>query len=346
MNIRSELSVRLGSEITRKNSNPVRISERTNQPIEVVQGYLDGNREIKFDELRPICESMNIGLMWLLSPNYKKSHLIFRSIGDLDLNRVSRIENAFLVIGSILPIVDKFPAPQLNTSENDTGMLLAEINAVLSTLRQNYSTVEDLYESTHLPILPVSAGEKGFDAFIMNSGKHSVVCVNRNKPPARILFSLLHEMAHFLWHRETDVQVDVSLFEANENISVANIPEYVANKFAQQFIFHLNEVKDFARNWRAIPNIAQIISERRTTPDVLAFAIHDYLKLINKPTQYAQIRDELKAQAGTGWGSDKSILNFIEQRGNELKQIIKKNREEFSESVWLEINDAWELDID
>ncbi len=350
MNIRSELSVRLQSEIKRKCANPARIANQANQSIEVVEGYLKGNREIQFDELRPICESLKIGLMWLLSPNYKKSHLIFRALADQDLAKVSRIENTFLVIGSILPQAKKFPAPKLNVSENDPAMLQAEINGALSDLREKYPKVEDLYIATGLPILAVSAGENGFDAFIMNFGKLSVVCVNRDKPPARIHFSLLHEMAHFLWHKEQDVPVDMAIFEnygKQDIISEGNIPEYVANKFAQQYIFSLKETESLARNWRAIPNVADLIIDHRTTPDVLAFAIHDYLKFSSKSVQFSQIRDELKARAGiTSWGGDKSIMDFIEQRGNELKNTLYQNREEFSDSVWSEINAAWELNID
>jgi Zn-dependent peptidase ImmA (M78 family) len=346
MNIRSELSVRLQSEIKRKCTNSARISNQANQSIEVVEGYLKGNREIQFDELRPICESLKIGLMWLLSPNYKQSHLIFRALADQDLAKVSRIENAFLVIGSILPQVKKFAAPKLNISENDPAMLQAEINGALSDLREKHPKVEDLYIATGLHILPLSTGENGFDAFIMNSGKSSVVCVNRDKPPARIHFSLLHELAHFLWHREQDVPVDMSIIESYGNIAEGNIPEYVANKFAQQFIFPLKEMESLASSWKNIPNVTDLIAERRTTPDVLAFAIHDYLKFSPKHVQFEQIRDALKVQAGTGWGRDSTVLDFIEQRGNELKNILHQNREEFSDSVWTEIKAAWELSIE
>ncbi len=349
MNIRSELSVRLESEIKRKCINPARIANQANQSIDVVEGYLKGNREIQFDELRPICESLKIGLMWLLSPNYKKSHLIFRALADQDLAKVSRIENTFLVIGSILPQLKKFSAPKLNISENDPAMLQAEINGVLSDLREKYPKVEDLYIVTGLPILPVSAGENGFDAFIMNSGKFSVVCVNRDKAPARIHFSLLHEMAHFLWHKEQDVPVDMAIFESyrkQDIISEANIPEYVANKFAQQFIFSLKEMESLAPSWKIIPNVAGLIADRRTTPDVFAFAIYDYLKFSPKPVQLEQIRSTLKDQAGTGWGRDRTVLDFVEQRGRELKNTLQQNREEFSDSVWSEIKVAWELSID
>lgn len=349
MNIRSELSVRLQSEIKRKCANPARIANQANQSIEVVEGYLKGNREIQFNELRPICDSLKIGLMWLLSPNYKKSHLIFRALADQDLAKVSRIENTFLVIGSILPQLKKFSAPKLNISENDPAMLQAEINGVLSDLREKYPNVEDLYIATGLPILPVSAGENGFDAFIMNSGKFSVVCVNRDKAPARIHFSLLHEMAHFLLHKEQDVPVDMAIFESyrkQDIISEANIPEYVANKFAQQFIFSLKEMESLALSWKTIPNVADLIAERRTTPDVFAFAIYDYLKFSPKPVQLEQIRSALKDQAGTGWGRDRTVLDFVEQRGRELKNTLQQNREEFSDSVWSEIKVAWELSID
>jgi Zn-dependent peptidase ImmA (M78 family) len=349
MNIRDELSVRLQSEIKRKGTNSERISYQTKQPIDVIDGYLTGNREIQFDELRPICESLRIALMWLLSPNYQQSHLIFRALEDQDLAKVSRIENAFLIIGSLLPKVKNFSVPRLDISQNDPAMLQAEINGALSNIRQTYPKVEDLYLATGLPILPVSAGENGFDAFIMTFGKSSVVCVNRDKPPARIHFSLLHEMAHFLWHKGQDVPVDMAIFEScgkQDIISESNIPEYIANKFAQQYIFSWKETESLAPIWKSIPNIADLLAERRTTPDVLAFAIYDYMKLSPRPVQFEQIRSALRDKAGVGWGRDRTVLDFVEQRGRELKSALYQNREEFSDSVWAEIKAAWELSID
>ncbi|KJV07912.1 ImmA/IrrE family metallo-endopeptidase [Methylocucumis oryzae] len=347
MNIRSELSARLNNEIKRKCTTPQRISSKAKLPQEVIEGYLTAEREIQFDELRPICESLKIGLMWLLSPNYKPSHLTFRALADQDLTKVSRIENTFLIIGDVLPQIKKFTVPKLNTSEKDPAMLQAETNKASSDLRQAYPTVESLYEAAGLPILPVSAGNNGFDAFIMDSGKSSVVCVNKDKPSPRIHFSLLHEMAHFLWHRGQDVPVDVSIegYFNNNLIADNQIPEYVANKFAQQFIFSLNEIKDIASKWKNF-NAGELIAERRTTVDVLAFAIHDYLLFTAKPAQFVQIRDALKANISTSYRQDGTLLDFIEKRGNNLKSMLLHNKEEFSNSVWSEVNNAWELGVD
>lgn len=346
MNIRSELSARLNSEIKRKCITAQRISDKAKLPKEVIEGYLKADREIQFDELRPICESLKIGLMWLLSPNYKPSHLTFRALADQDLTKVSRIENAFLIIGDVLPQIKKFTIPKLNTSEKDPAMLQAEINKAASDLRETYPTVESLYEAIGLPILPVSAGNNGFDAFIMDSGKSSVVCVNKDKPSARIHFSLLHEMAHFLWHRGQDVPVDVSIegYFNNNLIAENQIPEYVANKFAQQFIFSLKEIESIAPKWKNF-NAAELIAERRATVDVLAFAIHDYLIFTPRPVQFVQIRDTLKTNISTSYKQDRTLLDFIENHGNGLKNTLYRNKEEFSNSVWSEINNAWELGI-
>ena len=347
MNIRSELSARLQSEIKRKCTTAIKISNKAKLPKEIVEDYLRANREIQFDELRPICDSLEISLMWLLSPNYKPSHLTFRALADQDLTKVSKIENAFLIVSNLLPPVKKFSTPRLNTSEKDTAMLQAEINGAVVNLRQTYPTVESLYNATGLPILPVSAGTQGFDAFIMNTGKISIVCVNKDKTPARIHFSLLHEMAHFLWHREQDVPIDMSILEnyfSNNSIAEDAIPEYIANKFAQQFLFSLKEMETITSKWQSLTNVSELITERRTTVDVLAFAIHDYLKLTPKPVQFAQIRENLKSKLIDN-NQDKTILEFIEQRGNELKTVLYVNREEFSDSVWAEIKTAWELNV-
>lgn len=351
MNIRSELSARLKMEMGRKGVTPLKISQHTRLSKTVIDDYLNAGREIQFDELRPICESLNIGLMWLLSADYKPSHLTFRALPEQDLTKVSRIENAFLVISSLLPPVKPEKSFSFSTphfSERDTAMLQAGINQVVSSLRNSYPTVEDLYRAVRLPILPVSAGENGFDAFIMNAGMTDVVCVNRDKAPARIHFSLLHELAHFLFHRGQDVPVDMFIegyFNSNV-IAKDAVPEYIANKFAQQFIFSLQEIVTIAPKWKNVPNVASLIAERRTTPDVLAFAIFDYLQLSSRPVSFSDIRNTIKDSAGSGWGRDQSIVEFIEQQGRELKRIIFEKKEEFSDSVWAEIKIAWEIKID
>lgn len=345
MNVRQQLSDRLRAEIARKDSNPNRIASQTRQPVDVINGYLEGSREIQFAELRPICDALKIELMRLLSPNFKKSHLTFRALQDQDKAKASQIENAFLILSDLIPQAKKIQAPALNLTENDPAMIQTEINSVLKQLRSQYSSVESFFLSAKLPILPISAGENGFDAFIMNEGRKAVVCVNRDKAPARIHFSLLHEIAHFLWHRERDIPVDFSIIDSYGKINESDIPEYVANKFAQQYIFPMEEIEKLAREWKNIANVSNMIAERRTTPDVLAFAICDFLKLSGKSVQYTQVRDEIKSQAGQGWGKDNSIMAFIEDQGQILKNTIHQARDEFSDVVWSEITSAWELNV-
>jgi hypothetical protein len=124
------------------------------------------------------------------------------------------------------------------------------------------------------------------------------------------------------------------------------MPEFIANKFAQQFIFPMQEMESIAPKWERESNetIYNFIAERRTTPEVLSFAIFDNLKFRPKIPLITTIIGGIKNKAGTGWGRDRTIIDFIEKKGVELKQSIHKNKEEFSDKVWTKINATWELE--
>jgi Zn-dependent peptidase ImmA (M78 family) len=348
MDIRKQISVRLQTEMSRKCCTISRIASKAGLSNAIVEGYIKADREINFEELRPICEALKTTLMWLLSSNYKQSHLTFRALSDQNLAKVSQIENTFLILHSILPQPIVGSIPRLNIYDSNQGMIQAEINSIIQEIKKKHANVESVYSDLHLPLLPISSGEDGFDAFIMNAGKSSVVCINRDKPPARIHFSLLHELAHFFWHRDKSVPVDVSIEGSfgNDQLSEECIPEYVANKFAQQFLFSINEIQTIAPSWQNLPDAFNLVAERRTTPDVLAFAIFDYLKLTSKPVSFVVVRDFIKENIGAGWGADRTVIQYVENSGEELRNVIYKHRDLFSDSVWNEIKNAWELSID
>ncbi len=350
MDIRKELSKRLDAEAKRKGFDSSKIASLANLPSEIVNDYFEGKKEIKFEELRPICDTLNVGLMWLLSADYQPSHLLFRALPNQDLTKVSQIENAFLIVNDILPPIKKNAIPVLNIEEKDQAMLQSTIDKIVLTLRNQYSTVEKLYLAFGIGILPVSAGDNGFDAFIMNFGKVSIVCINRNKPPARIHFSLLHEIAHYFWHKNQDIPVDNFddiYLNPQKNISDKNMPEFIANKFAQQFIFPMKEIEFIAPKWEreSSETIYKWIVENRTSPEVLSFAIFDNLKFRpNKIPLITTIIEGIKNKAGIGLGKDRTVIDFIEKQGVELKQSIYKNKEKFSDNVWAKISTTWELE--
>jgi hypothetical protein len=303
--------------------------------------------------------------MNLLSPSFHAPRLQYRLAPPKDRRRASAIENAFVLLADFLPTpkrvptvnnvsedeTDILPTPKRvptvnNVSEDETDIayLLTTIRFSVEALRDRLPTVESLYEAAGLPLLPVSAGSDGFDAFLLSVGKRAVVCVNRDKPPARIHFSILHEMAHYLFHRDRDIPLDILGEDYYaDNIRPEVIPEYVANKFAQQYLIPFDLAEEIAAHRKLPEDIHCLIAKHRTTPEVLANAVFDCARLRPRAPRYSEISQEIKRAAGTGWGSDRSVVEFIETAGSTLRQAATKAREEFSREVWRDIDAAWEL---
>ena len=347
--VRQKIADRLKKEISRKGFNLSMLSKDSLIPLETIESYLNGSREIKFDELRPVCESLSLRLMRLLAPEFVLPKLQFRGVRSQDRGVAAAIESTFLLVADLLPKPRKIPIPRFDDSCRDIQMLLAETSTLVEYLRKQFPTVETLYRAANLPILPIHAGQDCFDAFIMSTGGgHALVCVNIDKPPIRIHFSLLHEMAHFLLHLSNEIQVD--RFSENlysELIDDSCKPEYIANKFAQFYLIPFHEAEQKARNWKSIGDQTVFLSEHRTGPDVLASSIFDCLRLRDPKIRYVDVRDKVEKAVVPGYAREtRAILDFIEDDRMIFMKQIYALRDKFSDDVWAEIVATWDVKYD
>ncbi len=346
MDIAKNIGVRLTAELKRKGLTAGDVAKEARLENTCVDGYLNGSRTINFDELKPMCSVLGIRIMRLLGPSFEVPHLQYRAASLSDRMTASDIENTFLQLADFLPKPASVPSvPTISERETDIQWLLTEVRHSVEALRKRFQTTEALYDAAALAILPISAGSDAFDAFLMTVGKRAVVCVNRDKPPARIHFSLLHEMAHYLFHKDRDIPLDILGDDYYaETIKAEVVPEYVANKFAQQYLIPFDLAENLATRKIEPGTIGALVAERRTTPQVLANALYDCLRLRTKRPRYTDLCNELKENAGTGWGRDRSILDFVENKGSLLRQQARDAQSQFSEEVWESIWPAWELD--
>jgi Zn-dependent peptidase ImmA (M78 family) len=344
MNIRKVVADRISQEMRRKGISSDLLARDTHLPGDVIQAYLGGNRELKFSELQPICDVLVLQIMRLLSADFAVSKLQYRSASPHDKNTAGQIENAFLTALDFLPAPRKL-AVSICDKDNDPPMLIAEIQRTLSDLTAKYKTVESLYRQSNLPILPVNAGTDAFDAFLMRCGKKAVVCVNLNKPNVRIHFSLLHEMAHYLFHANIDVPIDIlprELYD-NQNITDDVKPEYVANKFAQFFLVPFADAERFENRLNSLEGLDEYLSKQRTSPQVLANAIYDIRKLKQANSRYEQIVSTVTAATRTYRDKDSSLKDFINEEGRKLRSHLIAKKDEFSAEIWESIKKAWEI---
>ncbi len=349
MNVRSEVAKRLQTEMVRKGFLASTLAQEASVPQTTIDEYLRGAREISFTELRPICEALTLRLMWLLAPHYERPLLQYRvtSGQKRDRSRVGEIENVFLTIASLLPKTRDIPTTPLDDSYNDVPYLLAAVNKVVEFHRAEHPTVESIYTSIGLPVLPISAGKDSFDAFLMRTKHHAMVCVNVSQPINRIHFSLLHEIAHYLYHRNQEVPIDFlrnDLYE--QNIPDEAKPEFIANKFAQLYLVPFKEAERLASKWPALPNISLFLQEHRTSARVLAHAMRDIwtCRHTNKTPNFKVLADTIATSAGNAGCEDTRLTDFLVDQKNTLRSRLSENRDKFSDDVWELVWCGWDMD--
>ncbi len=66
MDVRKELGLRIAFYMAKGGLNPEQLATLAGLSLPIVEGYLRGEREIAFPEVRPICEALRIHIMHLL----------------------------------------------------------------------------------------------------------------------------------------------------------------------------------------------------------------------------------------------------------------------------------------
>lgn len=344
MELRTVIAERLQREMHRKGFTPERLAQAAHISRPVVEGYLVGNRELQFSELRPLCDALMLRLMRLLSANFANAQLQYRQTGGRDRERAAAIENAFLAVTDWLPTPRRLSTVQLDADEDDINWLLGAVQRVVDPLLHQYQTVEALYRAAALPVLPIRAGDESFDAFLMRAEGKSLVCINLDKPTVRIHFSLLHEMAHYLFHANVDLPIDVlpkSLYDDTVNAEVR--PEYIANKFAQFFLVPFEDAENIVLRWPRFDLPSDYLIQHRTSPQVLTNAIYDLLRIKSgAPPQYVEVKAAVEAVANE-YGGDSDLRVFLEQEGQTLRTRLVAHRDEFADEIWASVRKAWDI---
>ena len=344
MELRTTIADRLQREMQRKGFTPERLAQVARIPQPVVESYLGGHRELQFSELRPLCDALMLRLMRLLSANFGNAQLQYRQTGGRDREQAAAIENTFLMVTDWLPTPCRLPTVRLDDNQDDISWLLGAVQRVVDPLLNQYKTVEALYRAAALPVLPVHAGNESFDAFLIRADGKSLVCINLDKPTVRIHFSLLHEMAHYLFHAKADLPIDVlptTLYD--ETIHAEARPEYIANKFAQFFLVPFEDANKIALRWPRFDLPRGYLIQRRTSPQVLTNAIYDLLRIKPGPMPcYAEVKTAVEA-AVNEYGGDRDIRVFLEEEGQALRTRLATHRDEFADEIWASVRKAWDI---
>jgi len=369
--IRNKIADRLQYEFERRNLSPGLISQKCSLDDGKISAYLQGEREIDIEEIKKICDSVNINSTRLLfSKEYPKVNLSYRNSAKAVQYFASTIEDIFLLLkGSIAPAkIEEFKRSfALNNNKKD---IITEAASYSKKIKAKFNTPIDFLKSNSIPVLPQHKPDIDFDAFLIREDNKMLICVNTARVPHRINFSLAHEISHIIFDRSIDVPIDTLLtnFYWKDWLSSHEIPEYFAYKFAEFYLIPFDSAYRLAKSW---PNIdlafaQDLLNHSITTREVLANAIFDVLQTLDLdttndvnyspesdhfkrmdweegndifPNQYDKLKIDfsiiLKKLNNLKCNSDTiDIDNFFNESQEKIKQIIELERLNLSEEIY------------
>lgn len=340
--VRDHIAERLDYEAKRKGLTTSALAKRAQLPEDVVHAYFGGWREINFAEIKPLCAALAVAPMRLFAQRFDKARLAFRRASASDLAAVGQIEEAFLLIKEHLPKPRQPAISAPDITEPDPAYMLGTLVPVVNELRADHPQVEDLLGWLGLPVLAVAAGPDAFDACLLSCAPHFAICINRDKPPARIHFSLLHEIAHYLFDRQNDVPLDTDIFEFFlDQISRENRPEFIANKFAQYYLVPFAEAQTIDRPGLDDQALCERLAGWRASVDVLAHALHDQARFARRRASLTEIKKNLADRTQACLSPDFSgIWALLDQQKSIIRDVLQRHADEYADEVLREIRRA------
>ncbi len=344
MDIRAELGRRIQAEITRKGMGMSELALHAGVPGDLLSRYLDGTTAIRFAELRPLCEALEIPIMRLLTqalPSPVK--IAYRRTPQADRKTVAQAEDVFLWLEEFLP---EYRRPRVGLpvvgNVTDAGMLIAEVNAFVGRMKDVNPSLAYWYRTLGIAVagkdwsdLPL-LNEQAMDGLCLSSDRHTLVLVNTGCPNVRVQFTLLHELWHAICDRDLEIPADrlpVGLYD--QNLSAESRPEFCANKFAQFWMVPFDAAETLGRKLRSRTPIAsrdveEAIQGTGASSEVLANAVYDVLRYspVGRDYSYTAIRSAIQS-VGAAYSGDTAIRTFVQEETRTLSDAIQAHLECF-----------------
>ena len=345
MDLRREIGRRLHAEMRRKCLNAADLAEHSGLSSDSVTDYLRGSKEIRFTDLTPLCATLGIPIMRLLTHSETSSvRIAYRKTRPTDRAVVAKAEDVFLWIEDFLPRFHQPPVPLPSTDTvTDAHMLIAEINAFIGRMKASNPSLEYWYNTLGIALAGNRHSNSDIqrpDGLCLSDKQHTLILVNTDCPDVRLHFTLLHELWHAICDRQRDIPPDHLPSELyDEKLSDDIKPEFCANKFAQFWIISFEIAENIARKLRTPSGLTQqdveeALHDTGGSPEVLANAVYDVARYAaGRHKSYAAIRDEIRALA-VSWTGRSSTRAFVTSKTLELGNILKGQQDKFGEHAW------------
>lgn len=338
--VRSLIAKRLQYEMKRKKVSSDALSLASGLESSVISVYLSAETEIKFDELQKICDALKCNMLYLISQDYEETKLDYRITGGKAESLVSDIENITKLFIDLIKKPKK-EKRKFKATDSDTAMILAEIEEQVKYFREHYDSIEKLYKEYSLPVIFIKAGSNkdSFDSFLLTIGEKSIVYVNQEKSLERVYFSLLHEFAHFLYHKNENIPVTFVPSDLyKDKVKNENLPEYFANKFAQLYLIPFKKSEEIYKKIireqklsdSLIKDLQQYIDDKKISKQVLNWSLKDYF-IMHKQNQ--TILAELERKLSNNKVENNKLEEFLENEKREIERVIYQKKQEFSDKA-------------
>ncbi len=339
---------RLAHEMERKGGSLYTLSELTELSVSSISGIFKGTREPDLEELFRVCDALNVNPYQIMSRDYVPCRLHFRNVNEEAQAIASEVENAFLLMREFLPEPEPFSLPQPGNGYRDYQFVISAVIDAVKTFQSRFGNdLFDAIDGLNLPVVPIRVGEGCFDGFLMNADRDAAICVNEDSPPSRIRFTLLHELAHYLFHRDEELPVELWRFNFYDDIlDRSALPEYVATKFAQYFLIPFEEAEmiwqksDFP-DYVAVDPTQEILDRRKASIDVLANALYDIARIQGRELRFTIIRDSLNREIK--YPNDCDIWGFLGDKKRTVEDILENHKDDFSDEVLADIKDILQI---
>jgi Zn-dependent peptidase ImmA (M78 family)/DNA-binding XRE family transcriptional regulator len=276
------------------------VAEKLDISRQTLNNYMSGITPIDIEKLVKLSELLNRDIDFFYKDNYEFGRYLFRSDSEVNNSTKVKFEERFRKYLEIEKLIGKETIPYM--LEVYLEKFNKEfINNIAQKLRCFWNIGLDdpiantinLLESNGIKVLQFDSSEDGLSGFsAFNSRIGYCIYVNNTCTAERQIFTAIHELAHFIFHR-SDYQRDLISKVDDEK-------EEIANYFAGVFLIPGNSLIKFCEaNYFSNIDFQEVCDIKRYFK-VSAEAIIKRLaqeNLINK-SEYKKLREEANKDVG------------------------------------------------
>jgi len=264
-----------------------KVSEEIGISHPTLSKYVEGSQAIDSVKLMKIASLFNVPFEYFLKENHEEFKFIFRA--DRPSKEISNddFETLKKVIINYSHVVEnsdfKYEPPRysFNKFENDVKFFQSIEKIALDQRRlANIENVvpENYYETIRKMGINVICRDLqnskffGASSFSTEGGSYIIINDAANISEERKLFSLIHELAHLIFHSDQYSSNDYkALYTSGKN----NNYERIANKFAGYFLMPREMVNEFINNENG-SDIFAIKKHFKVSIQTVFFVLYDY----------------------------------------------------------------------